>query len=92
MPTWQLSCGPMQQLIRVTNHVNNGIMHSRSQANLIAKSTGLDKGSYALMKLPEHNRLLQTVPDAMHTVKDLIEKIVYLTIGRSWHIPNAFQT
>lgn len=54
----------------------------RSVANLIAKSTGC-KGTYALMKLPDHNRLLQTVPDAMHTVKDLIEKIVYLVIGSS---------
>ena len=52
----------------------------RSQANLIAKSTGC-KGTYALMNLPEHNRILQTVPDAMHTVKDLIEKIVYLVTG-----------
>ena len=53
-------------------HLEDACVHvRRSQANLIAKSTGC-KGSYALMKLPEHNRTLQTVPDAMH------EKMVYL--------------
>ena len=33
------------------------------------------------MKLPEHNRLMQTVPDCTHTVKDVIEKIVCLVTG-----------
>ena len=41
---------------------------------MIAKATGC-KGSYALMRLPNHDRLLQTMPDA---TKDFMEKIVYL--------------
>ena len=48
---------------------------------MIAKATGC-KASYALMKLPHHDRVSQTVPDAMHTVKDCIEKIVYLITGK----------
>ena len=53
----------------------------RSHAKLIAKATGC-KASYALMKLPHHDRVTQTVPDAMHTIKDCIEKIVYLITGK----------
>ena len=34
------------------------------------------------MRLPSHDRLLQAVPDAMHTVKDVVEGIVHLLIGR----------
>jgi hypothetical protein len=30
------------------------------------------------MKLPQHNREYQTVPDAMHTIKDVVEKLVVL--------------
>ena len=56
------------------------ILYNRAQAKDIAKSTGC-KGSYALMRLPYHNRVDQTVPDAMHTVKDCIEKLLYLIIG-----------
>ena len=33
--------------------------------------------SYSLMKLPNHNRILQTFPDAMHTVKDSIERVFF---------------
>ena len=47
---------------------------------MIAKFTGC-KASYALMRLPYHDRTTQTVPDAMHTIKDCIEKIVYLITG-----------
>ena len=52
----------------------------RHQARLMARSTGC-KGSYALMKLPYHDRVNQMVPDAMHTVKDCVEKIFYLISG-----------
>jgi len=52
----------------------------RTQAKVLAKSTGC-KGSYSLMNLPGHDRVSQTVPDAMHTVKDCVEKLVYLVIG-----------
>ena len=54
---------------------------NRAQATLIAKSTGC-KATYSLMRLPGHDRVNQTVPDAMHTIKDSIEKLVYLIIGR----------
>ena len=57
----------------------------QSRAKAIAKSTGC-KGKYALMRLPYHNRVKQTVPDAMHTVKDCIEKLVYLLIGKYIYI------
>lgn len=53
---------------------------NRAQADLIAKHTGC-KGTYSLMKLPYHDRIEQTMPDAMHTVKDCVEKIFYLITG-----------
>ena len=56
-------------------------MNLRTKAKFIAKSTGC-KGSYALMRLPYHNRGDQIAPDAMHTVKDSIEKIVALITGK----------
>ena len=37
------------------------------------------------MRLPQHDRVNQTVPDAMHTIKDCIEKIVYLVTGNIMH-------
>ena len=35
------------------------------------------------MRLPQHDRVNQTVPDAMHTIKDCVEKLVWLIIGNS---------
>lgn len=35
------------------------------------------------MRLPKHNRLLQCYPDAMHTIKDAVEHIFFLLIGKS---------
>ena len=49
----------------------------RCQAAHIAKTTGC-KGSYPLQKLKFHDPMKQTVPDAMHTIKDAIEHFVYL--------------
>lgn len=34
------------------------------------------------MKLPTHDRVTQSVPDAMHTVKDDVEGIFHLVTGR----------
>ena len=50
-------------------------------ATAIAKSTGC-KSSYSLMRLPGHNRTIQCFPDAMHTVKDCIERNFFLLIGK----------
>ena len=60
------------------------IMHAnraQSHAKAVAKSTGC-KGRYSLMRLLYHNHVEQTTPDAMHTVKDCIEKLLYLLIGK----------
>ena len=46
----------------------------RSHAAALAKATGC-KGSYPLMDLPSHDRLVQTLPDMMHTLKDAVEKL-----------------
>ena len=32
---------------------------------------------------PQHDRVNQTVPDAMHTIKDCVEKLVCIIIGNS---------
>ena len=40
------------------------------------------KGTYALMELKYHNPISQTVPDAMHTVKVVMEHLLYLIIGK----------
>ena len=53
---------------------------AHSHAQQIAKATGC-KRTYSLMKLPNHDRVHQTVPDAMHTITDTVEKILYLIIG-----------
>ena len=34
------------------------------------------------MKLPDHDRVLQSVPDSMHTIKDAVEHVIYLIIGK----------
>ena len=35
------------------------------------------------MKLPNHNRLVQAFPDAMHTVKNCIERVFFILIGKT---------
>lgn len=37
------------------------------------------------MALPFHDRIHQTVPDAMHTITDTVEKLLYLIIGKKIH-------
>lgn len=56
------------------------VMH-RASAAAVSKATGC-KGSYCFMKLPFHNRLTQCHPDGMHTIKDVVEHIYNLIIGR----------
>lgn len=51
-------------------------------AMAISKATGF-KNSYCFMKLPYHNYLTQVHLDAMHTVKDCIECILFLLTGKA---------
>ena len=53
----------------------------RQMTSALAKSTSC-KNTYSLMNLPGHNRTVQCFPDAMHTVKDCIERIFFLLIGK----------
>ena len=57
------------------------IYSSKTSADAVAKSTGC-KESYCFMMLPNHNRIKQVFPDTMHTLKDCIEKIFFLLIGK----------
>jgi hypothetical protein len=54
---------------------------------MVSQATGC-KSSYSLMRLDTHDRTSQTAPDAMHTVTDVTEKLVYLIIGKSDHARN----
>lgn len=56
------------------------LIRAHAQAQQIAKATGC-KSTYSLMRLPFHDRTSQSVPDAMHTVTDCIEKLLYLIVG-----------
>ena len=47
---------------------------------MIAKATGC-KSSYALMKLPHHDRVTQVFPDAMHTIKDAMVHVFNVMVG-----------
>ena len=53
----------------------------RARASAITKSTRC-KGTYSLMKLPFHDPIIQCVPDSMHTVKDVLERIFGLLTGK----------
>ena len=53
----------------------------RAQAKAIARETGC-KGTYPLMKMPFHDRVSQTVPDAMHTIKVVVTHVFNVIIGK----------
>lgn len=62
----------------------SGLHYHRKQtaaAMALSKLTGY-KHSYCFMKLPNHNYFNQVYPDAMHTVKDCIEHIYFLLMGK----------
>ena len=61
-------------------HACTSRKRSKTRPAAIAKNTGC-KQRYSLMKLPCHNRITQTVPDCMHTLKDVIEKVFQLLTG-----------
>jgi len=50
-------------------------------ANDLTKATGC-KGACSLMDLPSHDSIQQTVPDAMHTIKDVIVNLYDLITGK----------
>ena len=53
---------------------------NQSQRSFIAKSYGC-KGSYAFMKLPNHDLSKQIHPDPMHTITNVITTLVSLLSG-----------
>ena len=53
----------------------------RTVASEITRKSGC-KGSYPFMKLSQHDPQQQTMPDAMHTIKDAIANIYDLIIGK----------
>lgn len=57
--------------------------NARKKVNksILASATGC-KGNYALKKLPGHNRLDETQPDACHTVKDVLQNIMKLLTNK----------
>lgn len=57
------------------------INRNKKDASTITKSTGC-KGSYSFMRLPSHDPIVQTMPDAMHTIKDAVVNVFDLLIGR----------
>ena len=59
------------------------LLQYSTQANTIASATGC-KNLYSLMKLSTHDRVKQTVADAIHTVRDGIEHIFNLIIGKEY--------
>ena len=55
---------------------------TKIDASVIASATGC-KGSYSLQKLPGHNRIEETLPDACHTVKDVVQNVMNLITNRN---------
>ncbi|XP_021376310.1 uncharacterized protein LOC110465059 [Mizuhopecten yessoensis] len=49
---------------------------NKTQAKAVSKATGC-KGKYPLQKLTDHNRPEECVPDACHTIKDVIQNIIH---------------
>ena len=68
-------------MLVVKVHPNCAIINGRTQAALIARTTGC-KGDHPLSRLPSFRPTQQIVPDAMHTVKNVMERIVKLITGQ----------
>ena len=71
-------------LIYYCVHVSalSDFFYCRSDASAIATSTGC-KSRYSFMKLPEHARVKQTVPDAIYTEESRMLWKFRLIIGKS---------
>ena len=54
---------------------------NKTQAAAIASATGC-KASYPLSRLPDHNRLEESLPDACHVIKDVVQNVMNLVSGR----------
>ncbi|KAL5015772.1 hypothetical protein ScPMuIL_005361 [Solemya velum] len=53
---------------------------NKAQASCVAAATGC-KDTYALSKLPGHDRPNECQPDACHTVKDVVQNVMNLVSG-----------
>lgn len=53
----------------------------KAKLNLVARCSGC-KGSNSFMKLHNHDPTTQTIPDAMHTIKDAVVNLFDLITGR----------
>lgn len=53
---------------------------SKEKKTQIAQETGC-KGTYALRKLPNHDRILGTPVEPMHLIKNIVEHVVRLITG-----------
>ena len=54
---------------------------SKADASLLTKGSGC-KGSNAFMELPNHDPTTQTIPDAMHTIKDAVVNLYDIIVGK----------
>lgn len=54
---------------------------STTKANLVARGSGC-KGSNSFMRLCNHDSTKQTIPDAMHTIKDAVVNLFELITGK----------
>ena len=68
-----------QEYIDKSNEKYENAKSSR-QRKAIARRTGC-KGSYALRKLPNHDRYLNTPVEPMHLIKDIVEHVVRFLAG-----------
>jgi hypothetical protein len=58
---------------------------NKTQAGIIATATGC-KGTYTLARLPGHNRIEESKPDACHTLKDVTQNIMNLITSRKTNV------
>lgn len=64
---------------------------TKVDAGVVASATGC-KGKYSLQKLPDHNRLDETLPDACHTVKDVVQNLMYLITNRNVNLQKIIKS
>ena len=68
------------------------LLNLRTQASQVARVTGC-KGVHPLSRLPGFKSTEEVVPDAMHTIKNVVERIFNLITGRqSTNIETIFKS